>query len=200
MILVLLLQSAAASSQGLSGELAATLEVLSSNVEVRRVDTVNWISVKVEAIVGVGDLIRTDDTGKARITFFADGVDVELQPNTEYRIDQFEGHGDDSFSLSATVLLGQSLQRIERLLDANSNYDIDTPGMELTVRGTQFRVRVEPDGRTAALVLDGTAAATAEQETAEVPMGYGVRSAANEPLSDVVLASSFEQLDAALDG
>jgi hypothetical protein len=180
-------------------ELAATLEVLSPTVEVRRVNTANWIAVNVEAIVGVGDLIRTDETGRARITFFADGVDTELLPGTEYRIDRFEGEGD-SFTLSASVLLGQSLQRIERLLDANSSYDIETPGMELTVRGTQFQVRVETGGRSAALVYDGTAAASQQADTAEVPTGYGIRADVDGPLSDVVVASTFEELDAALDG
>ena len=34
-----------------SDELAATLEVLSAGVEVQRVNTTNWIAVKLEAIV-----------------------------------------------------------------------------------------------------------------------------------------------------
>jgi hypothetical protein len=199
LLFAFMLKPAPVYPQDSPAELAATLEVLSPTVEVRRVNTVNWITVNVEAIVGVGDLIRTDETGRARITFFADGVDTELLPDTEYRIDRFEGEGD-SFTLSASVLLGQSLQRIERLLDANSSYDIETPGMELTVRGTQFQVRVETGGRSAALVYDGTASASQQANTAEVPMGYGIRAAADGPLSDVVVASTFEELDAALDG
>lgn len=201
LVLALLVVSVPATvrAQDLSGELAATLEVLSPGVQVRRVNTVNWITVQKEAIVGVGDVIRTDETGKARITFFADGVDTEVQPSSEFRIDRFEGDGE-SFSLSIAVLLGQSLQRIERLLDDNSSYDVQTPGMELTVRGTQFMVRVEPQGRSAALVFDGTAVAAAGGEAADVPTGYGVRAAQDGTLSDVVVASTFDQLDAALDG
>lgn len=198
LLIAFMLKPAPVYPQDAPAELAATLEVLSPNVQVRRVNTVNWITVNVEAIVGVGDLIRTDATGRARITFFSDGVDTELLPDTEYRIDRFEGQGE-SFTLSASVLLGQSVQRIERLLDANSSYDIDTPGMELTVRGTQFQVRVEPGGRSAALVYDGTAAAKAAN-SAEIPANYGIRAATDGALSDVVLASTFAELDAALDG
>jgi hypothetical protein len=185
--------------QDVSGQLAATLEVIAPGVEVQRVNTVNWIAVQVEAIVGVGDVIRTDETGKARITFFADGVDTEIQPDSEFRIERFEGN-NTSFRLLASLLLGQSIQRVGRVLDADSSYDIQTPGMELTVRGTEFVVRVEDSGRSAVLVTEGTAVASAEDGSADVSAGFGTRADANGVLSDVVVAASFDQLDAALDG
>src|SRR5512134_17597 len=96
----LLLTSFLASAQD---EYAATLEVLNAGVEVQRVNTVNPIAVEVEAIVGVGDIIRTDDTGQARITFFADGTDATLEPNTEYRIVKFQAD-DQDFQLTVEAL------------------------------------------------------------------------------------------------
>lgn len=180
-------------------ELAATMEVLSPGVEVLRVNTTNWVTINVEAIVGVGDRIRTGETGRARITYFADGVDVVILPNTEYLIDRFEGAGEQ-FRIAARVILGQTLQRIGRLLDINSTYDINTPGMSLTVRGTEFAVRVEPTGRSALLVSESAVVATAEDASVDVPAGFGVRSEVGAPLSDVVRATTFEQLDSALDG
>ncbi len=197
-LLGLLLGAGIAFSQE-AGELAATLEVLAPGVEVLRVNTVNWIAVNVEAIVGVGDLIRTDATGQARITFFADGVATDLQPDSEFKIERFEGNGAQ-FNISASLLVGQILNRVERLLDTQSSYDIQTPGMELTVRGTEFLVRVEGSGRSAALVRTGTTAASASGASASVGAGYGVRAPAGGVLSDVVAATSFEELDAALDG
>ncbi len=181
------------------GELAATLEVLAPGVEVQRVNTVNWIAVNVEAIVGVGDTIRTDDTGRARITFFADGVETELLPNTEYRIEQFRG-SEESFNISVEVVIGQTVQRLSRLLDANSSYDVSTPGMALAARGTAFAIRVEPTGRSAMLVSEGTVNAANESGEADVPPEYGIRAEVGQPLSDVVRASTFDELDAALDG
>ena len=179
-------------------ELAATLEVLESGVEVRRVNTSNWIEVNIEAIVGVGDVIRTDETGRARVTFFADGVDTEVLPNTEYRIEQFEGD-DTSFNITAAVLIGQTVQRLNRTLDANSNYDVQTPAMILGARGTVFAVRVDEGGdRAAMLVQEGVVDATADDVSSDVPDGFGVR--AEEELSDVVRATTFDELDAALDG
>ncbi len=182
-----------------AGEMAATLEVLAPGVEVLRVNTVNWIAVNAEAIVGVGDLIRTDASGQARITFFSDGVSTELQPDSEFQIERFEKNGSQ-FAISASLLVGQIINRVERLLDTQSSYDIQTPGMELTVRGTEFLVRVEDSGRSAALVRSGVTAASNAGASASVEAGYGIRAAQDGPLSDVVAATNFEMLDAALDG
>lgn len=187
-------------------DLAATLEVLQAGVEIQRVNTTQWLPVRVEGIVGVGDTIRTDATGRARITFFADGTDTELLPGTEYRIQTFNGN-DTTFNLTAEVLIGQTLQRLNRLLDANSSYNILTPGMGLVARGTQFAIRVEDGGRSAMLVQEGTVEAepeetpdTPDERTVTVAAGFGVRAEEDAPLSDVVQATTFDQLDAALDG
>jgi hypothetical protein len=180
-------------------ELAATMEVLSSGVEVKRVNTANWIPVKVEAIVGVGDEIRTDATGRARITFFADGVETDVQPNSSLVIQTFTGN-TETYQIEVDVLLGQTLQRLQRTLNAESSYNINTPGMTLGARGTEFAVRVEEDGRSAMLVSEGSVNADASESEADVPPGFGVRAEEDASLSDVVEADTFEELDAALDG
>ncbi len=180
-------------------ELAATLEVLSPGVQVQRVNTVNWIDVRVEAIVGVGDRIRTDATGRALITFFTDGTETELEPSTEMIIQAFSGN-ESQFTISIEVLIGQTIQQLNRLLDPASRYEVITPGMNLGARGTQFAIRVEPDGRSAMLVREGEVEAANEDASAAVPSGFGVRAPEDGALSDVVRASSFEELDAALDG
>lgn len=180
-------------------DLAATLEVLNSGVSVRRVNTANFITVSQEAIVGVGDVIRTDGTGRARITFFADGVETELLPNTEYVIDRFSGT-EQAFQLSVSLVIGQTIQRLARLIDTESIYDVRTPGMTLVARGTEFAIRVETTGRSAMLVSEGQVETTQGEDSALVPPGFGIRAAVNEGLSDVVRATSFAELDAALDG
>ncbi len=184
-------------------DLAATLEVLTGTVEVKRVDTENWIAVNIEAIVGVGDTIRTDATGQARITFFADGVETDILSNSEFVIDSFSGTGvtvEDNFTLEVSVLAGQTIQRLGRVLDTNSSYEVNTPGMTLAARGTEFRIRVEDDGRAGMLVSEGNVDANADDNVSNVPQEFGIRSAVDEELSDVVRASTFAELDAAIDG
>ena len=180
-------------------EFAASLEVLEAGVTVQRVNTGNPIAVAVEAIVGVGDVIRTDAVGSARITFFADGTDVTLQPDTEYRIVEFTADADD-FNLKIEVIAGQALHRLKRVLGADSSYDVQTPGMTLAARGTAFVIRVEANGRSAMLVTEGTVAAATTDSTADVPLEFGIRAAVGEPLSQVVRAKTFNELDSALDG
>jgi len=180
-------------------QLAAVLEVLSPGVTVQRVNTANPIAVSVEAVVGVGDVIRTDETGEARITFFDDGTETDLTPNTEYRINTFMGD-TETFSISVEVLAGETIQRLNSALDANSNYEIETPGMALAARGTVFALRVEDNGRSGMIVSEGAVAASAADEPVSVEAQFGVRSPAGEPLSDVVRASTFEELYDALDG
>jgi uncharacterized protein YraI len=180
-------------------DLAAVMTVLDAGVEVQRVNTQQWIPVSIEAIVGVGDTIRTDDSGRALVTFFADGVETELEPNTTYRIDTFSGN-DEQFTLTVEVLIGQTKQRLDRVLDAGSSYDVITPGASLVARGTVFDVRVEDDGRSGMIVSEGVVEATADDATSDVPDGFGVRADAGGELSDVVAATTFDQLDAALDG
>lgn len=180
-------------------DLAATLEVLAPGVEVQRVNTGNWITVNTESIVGVGDTIRTNETGQARITFFQDGTDTELLPNTTFRIATFNGT-TNLFHISVEVILGQTLQRLGRLFDSSSSYDVDTPGMKLGARGTRFAIRVEENGRSAMLVTEGLVNAAGQESGADVPPEFGVRAEVDSALSDVVRARTFDELDAALDG
>lgn len=180
-------------------EFAATLEVLNAGVDVQRVNTNNFISVQFEAIVGVGDVIRTDETGEARITFFADGTDVSLESNTEYRIIEFAGD-DEDFQLRVEVVIGQAVHRLNRALGVGSRYDVETPGMTLAAQGTIFAIRVEDDGRSGMLVTEGIVDAEADASSANVDAEFGIRSEVDNELSDVVRASSFDELDAALDG
>lgn len=180
-------------------ERVAILEVLNEGVEVKRAGTDLWIPVGVESIVGVGDSIRTDATGEARITFFGTGADTELEPKTEFMIRRFEGD-EDSFTISIEVLSGITRQQVSGFLDLNSSYELITPGMAMTVRGTEFAVRVEDTGRSSLVTSDGVVAASAEQSSEEIAAGFGVRAPVGEELSAVVPATSFDELDAALDG
>jgi uncharacterized protein YgiM (DUF1202 family) len=70
----------------------------------------------------------------------------------------------------------------------------------MTVRGTTFDIRVEQTGRSSALTKDGTIATNAQGREVEVPPGYGVRVEVGATPSEVVPATTFEELDSALDG
>jgi hypothetical protein len=180
-------------------ELVATMEVLQAGVSVQRAGTASFITVNEEAIVGVGDIIETNETGRARITFFADGTETELLPNTQYTIVEFTGD-DTTFNLTVEILVGQTTQRLGRILDANSSYDVRTSGMTLAARGTVFDIRVLDNGQSGMIVTEGIVNSSKEGQEADVPNGFGVRAESEGALSDVVAATNFAELDSALDG
>jgi len=182
-----------------NAELVASLEVLTSGVEVRRINTAEWVPIRMETLVGQGDSVRTDGTGTALLTFFADGTDLELTPNTELTIREFNG-SSDQFSLSVEVMVGITRQQFKRLLNPGSSYTVITPGAVMTVRGTDFDIRVESTGRSSAITTEGEIAVSAQGRQAEVPSGFGVRVDVGSDPSEVVPATTFDELDSALDG
>jgi uncharacterized protein YraI len=197
MVALLVLPGPASVLRAQETGLVAVLEVIEPGVQMQRLGDSVWASIHMESIVGAGDVIRTDRTGRARITFFEDGTFTELDPSTEYRIVEFRG-SSERFDLSVEILAGIALQQFARLLDPASSYKVMTPGMAMTVRGTDFAVRVEDTGRSALLTYDGLVEAAAGGQAKDIDPGFGVRSAGQ--LSQVVPATTFEELDAALDG
>lgn len=186
-------------AQEVDGQYAATLTVLDEGVEILRVNTSNWIAVKVESLAGVGDTIRTDDIGRAQINFLADGNITIVQPNTTYTITRFDVSGE-TFNIAAEVQAGQTQHQLSPVQESSSTYSVTTPGMVLTSPGGQFAVRVESSGRSAVLTSEGSVTAIKGDARAEVPAGFGVRATVDGALSDVVPARTFAELDAALDG
>ena len=177
-------------------EFAAVLEVISSGVEVKRVDTLQWLPVEVEAIVGVGDAIRTTDNGEAIVTFFDDGTETTILANTELEIQTLTIE-NDSFQIDTMVLFGQTVQRLGKILDPASNYNVHTPVMVMAARGTEWEILVEEDGASAMLTTEGLVEATGENVMSEVPVGFGVLVEQDGNLGEVIEAEDFDFLLAA---
>ena len=201
-VVVLAASIAVGQSHAQESDLVASLETLKGQVSLKRFDSQTFVSVSKESLIGVGDTIKTDDTGTARITFFANGVETDVLPNSEFRIDVFKGDLE-TYTLSVSVLVGQTVQRVTKLLDSGSSYTINSTGLEMAVRGTVFDVRVENTGRSSTIVRDGTVKTMnpgKPDSEASVSAGFGVRAEQGKGLSDVVPATNFAELDSSLDG
>ncbi|MEZ4668268.1 MAG: SH3 domain-containing protein [Anaerolineae bacterium] len=181
------------------GQYAAALTVSQPGVEVLHVNTTNWIGVKVESVVGVGDSIRTAGAGRAQINYVADSNVTTLLPDTIYRITRFDVTAE-SYAIEADLQVGFTEHRLPAVADSDATYVLTTPGMTLSSVGTQFTARVEDNGRSAVLSREGSLTATSGDQSVEVPAGFGVRASAGGTLSDVVAARTYAELDAALDG
>ncbi len=69
---------------------AALLTITHSGVEIRRANTEAWVALpeNSESPFGVGDVLRTDETGRALLTFL-DQIDLLILPESTYELLEF---------------------------------------------------------------------------------------------------------------
>ncbi len=178
---------------------AATLQVMAAVVELRRANTDDWLTVRGEGILGSGDAIRTRLQGRARIVLFDDGTEIVLEPNTTFVLDDLQADETD-FVLEGTLVTGQTIHRIRRILDTMSTYNIQTDTGSLAARGTEFTVRQRENDQLAFLSFESVIDVTYADGEVSVEAGFGGRVEPNGELSEIVQASTFAELDAQLDG
>jgi len=126
-----------------------------------------------ETVVAVGDQIAVAEDGEAILTFF-EGAESRLGPGTSVEVTQFETT-DAATPIGLTVLAGQTMNSVETIADAQSRFQVDTPTATISVRGTVFNVFVRPNQLTQVVTLEGLVAAEAQGQTAEIPVGFGVK-------------------------
>lgn len=187
------------SAQG--GERAARLRVTQRGVEVQRVNTSAFVRVQRETLVGVGDRVRSGD-GRGVLSFASNLLTVDLLAGAEVLIQRYEGEPAQT-TLDVTVTAGFVRVRARQPLTEAQRVTVQTPAFTVRlIRGiTAFRI--ETIRRSSVIVaVDSQATVTSDTAaaTVDVPAFYGVRAEPQQALSDVVVADSFEKLDAALDG
>jgi hypothetical protein len=126
-----------------------------------------------ETVVAVGDQIAVSEDGEAILTFF-EGAESVLGPGTTVEVTQFETT-DAETPIGLTVVAGQTINSVEKIADAQSRFQVATPTATISVRGTQFGVYVRGDQLTQVVTLEGLVAAEAQGQTAEIPVGFGVK-------------------------
>lgn len=173
------------------------LRVTAPGVEVRRGNTIGWIPVKIESLVGVGDSIRTTEKGQAALTSGDGVVTIKLSPASEIAVISYAGTSDQ-FDLRIEIHAGLTNYAAAHPLSDKIHFTFATAAFEERLISGETMVRLEPDGRTAALVT-ATGQTTIAGST-QLTLHTGIRAAPGMPLSDVVPAINFATLDSALDG
>jgi len=100
------------------------------------------------AEIGNGDTIRTGEGGRAQVRF-SDGALVSLQPQTEFRIDnyQYSGKADEPEKGFFSLLKG-GLRTITGLVGRSNrdNYKMSTSVATIGIRGTGYAAGLNPSG------------------------------------------------------
>jgi hypothetical protein len=171
-ILLLILTVSFAGCTAVSAAPHATLNKASGQVSLQRAGTSTWVSVRAGTSLQLGDRIRTGPESSAVIIFFEGSV-TELQADTEIRIDEMR-HEAGSTTVKIREEIGTTSSRVEKLIDAKSRYEVETPAGSALVRGSVMGVIVQNDGTTIVDAIQGQCWAVAQGK--EVLLTEGTRS------------------------
>lgn len=177
----------------------AYLTVSTAKVEVMRTETNRWAVVNTESIVGVGDRIRTDASGNARIAILGGNAVLSLEPNTEIVINALDDT-ETGFSTSIAVNSGVVTQSASVTAGMDTAYELVAPSMVVVLRAGSVDVQVHANGDSDLLATVGSTFVFAGGQVKEVTAGSGIRAKVDGSLTDVLPVSTFQQLSAGLDG
>jgi prepilin-type processing-associated H-X9-DG protein len=119
----------------------------------------------------VGDTITTGSNGSANLTFF-DGSVMEIKASSEILVNELSTATSGSTSVSLMEQVGSTVNRIGKLVDSSSKYEVETPAAVAVVRGTTLEVWVQPTGFTTVRSLEGSVSFTASGVTVTVNKGF----------------------------
>jgi hypothetical protein len=126
----------------------ATVSSLSGEVLVQEEGSADWIAAALGMKLNGGDRIKTGDNGTAEIIFF-EGSLIEIGEKSEILISELSITGSDgTTTITLQQSIGHSINRVKKLVNSSSSYEVDTPAGTAVVRGTIFKTYVEDNGYT----------------------------------------------------
>jgi hypothetical protein len=145
------------------------------NAVIKRIGQGGAESAVVGAQVGAGDRVQT--AADASVTLrFADGSRLMLVPSSEVAVLHLLALGKQQVpSVRLELQEGSTELRVAPTPSAKRSFEVKTQAVNLGVRGTDFRARVDASGRQAWLeVMEGRVAAQAGSGAQLVSAGQGL--------------------------
>ena len=131
-----------------------TLSSVSGEVTVLRQGVDTWFNATSGMKLGTGDSLKTGSDGYVLIVFF-DGSVMEVEADSEISVEELSvASGTGSTTVSIFQLVGNTVNRVEQLIDSSSKYEVETPAGSAVVRGTIFNLGVSPYGLSCINTLD----------------------------------------------
>jgi len=120
---------------------AAVLGVLSSSVDASRGGG-DFQPALDGDVFATGDVVRADTLGRAVLTFF-DGSTLSVDPSSRVRVASLTKTSSGGIQLQLEQTAGRTWASVSKLATPDSKFEIKTPSMVATVRGTTFETIVE---------------------------------------------------------
>ena len=130
----------------------------------------DWRTVTEPELVQEGNAIRTGGRGLAVLTFF-EGLETEILPDSVVEVGRLRIEAlaeDGPFEISLAVVAGNTLHRVNAMMDAEARYEVRTPSAVIAVRGTEFWTSVTPDGATTISAVEGSVSVTGVNAAGEM--------------------------------
>ena len=120
---------------------STTLSIIAGEVAASDAGSSDFRPVSDGTLLRAGMTIRTGEASYAVLTYF-EGSTVSLEPNTTLLIEALEAHPDGTTVISMQQQLGKTWHSVTKLVNQGSKYEVKTPTLTATVRGTAFEVGV----------------------------------------------------------
>lgn len=162
---------------------AAVAEVVRIQGEVQKISEAGQEIAKIEAgqQLRVGDTLKTA-TGSMLTLRFVDGSRVLVAENSKVTLSTLLVYGKTGMADTKLKLHEGSVEtQVAPQKGAAAKYEVKAPTLNLGVRGTDFRVRVDGvSGTTRSEVLEGRVAAAGERRQVMVNAGFGTLAEAGQ--------------------
>jgi hypothetical protein len=156
---------------------SCTVSSPSGDVQVQISGAETWEQASAGMKLNEGDRVKTGNDGKVLLLFF-EGSAMEIEADSNVLIGELSiAAGTGSTSVRLTQMLGNTINRVSKLVDSASEYEVETPAGSAVVRGTVFKVHVKEDGNTTVGCEEGDVIFSAAGE--EVAVSEGMESSAS---------------------
>ena len=150
---------------------SATVSSPTGEVLVQKQGSTTWIQALSGMKLYEGDRLKTGGNSTTEIIFFEGSV-VEVESDSEILLDEMTiAPNTGSTSIHLNQLVGHTVNRVQKLVDSASNYEVETPAGSAVVRGTAFKSYVRDDGYTIIYCNEGAVWFTAGGVTVIVNEG-----------------------------
>jgi tetratricopeptide (TPR) repeat protein len=153
--------------------------------EIRFIEVDAWRTVDVAQDLLAGDQLRTNLHGQLAI-LFADRTQIRLGRNTTLLVKQIGAAADTLLDLRAGAIWGRA-QR------GGAGLTVETPAAAAAIRGTDWSLTVDDNGRTALIVLEGLVELANEFGSVSVAQGEAAVAAIGQAPTKLVIVDADDR-------
>jgi hypothetical protein len=155
------------------GKGSATVSYLKGSAEILEPGKGSWTPLKLQDVLEEGDLVRTREGAQMELVL-TDNSRLRFAGNSEFKVIRMEGGGPSTpRDVNVHVKLGKAWASVTKTLGTKGNFAVSCDQAVAGVRGTVYRMNIEPDRSALVRVYDGTVHVTGGEKAKETPNPAG---------------------------